>query len=177
MEFLFIWVLFAVACYYLARSKGRNAGGWAVAGLFFGVFALIVLAFLPKRQIFQHPYLSQPGTYGVPPFTGQAGYGVPHYGAPSAPSYVPPPVHPQHVPPPVHPQQQATHSRPQHVPPPVHPQHQSRTPTTSAPIRQNEQQPAVGSVSVELARLGALHRSGQLSDSDFEAAKRRLLGS
>jgi len=177
MEFFILWALFAVACYYLARSKGRNAGGWAVAGLFFGIFALIVLAFLPKRQVFQHPYMSQPGTYGVPPFTGQAGYGLPQSGSSTPPSYVPPPVHPQHVPPPAHPQQQATHSRPQHVPPPVHPQQRSQPTVPPTSTQRNEQSQAVGSVSVELARLGALHRSGQLSDSDFEAAKRRLLGS
>jgi hypothetical protein len=34
----------------------------------------------------------------------------------------------------------------------------------------------VGSLSVELARLSSLHREGQLTDSEFEAAKRQLLG-
>lgn len=39
-------------------------------------------------------------------------------------------------------------------------------PSASAPV---------GSLSVELARLSSLHREGQLTDSEFEAAKRKLL--
>lgn len=34
----------------------------------------------------------------------------------------------------------------------------------------------VGSLSVELARLSSLHREGELAGSEFEAAKRQLLG-
>lgn len=60
------------------------------------------------------------------------------------------------------------------VPPPIHPQHRASAPASGA--SGNEQQTSVGNVSVELARLGALHRAGQMSDADFEAAKRRLLG-
>jgi hypothetical protein len=174
VEFLIIWVAFAIGCYFVAKSKGRNAGGWAVAGFFFSFIALIILALLPKRQVFQHPYHSQPSMQNYPPQYGQqVGYGtpqqfgipqtypqqqsLPQYGGPAAPQYVPPPVHPQHV------------------PPPIHPQHQSQ-PTASTPVSGHEQQQVIGSVSVELARLGALHRSGQMSDSDFDAAKRRLLG-
>lgn len=36
--------------------------------------------------------------------------------------------------------------------------------------------PSTGSVSVELARLAAMHREGQLTDAEFESVKRRLLG-
>ena len=43
MEFL-IWLLFGVACYVLAKEKGKNPILWAVLGALFGIFALIVLA-------------------------------------------------------------------------------------------------------------------------------------
>jgi hypothetical protein len=43
----------------------------------------------------------------------------------------------------------------------------NQVPSASAPV---------GSLSVELARLSSLHREGQLTDSEFEAAKRQLLG-
>jgi len=46
--------------------------------------------------------------------------------------------------------------------------------------RRSEGEPSaaapVGSLSVELARLSSLHREGQLTDTEFEAAKRQLLG-
>jgi len=35
MEFLVIWAAFAVGCCFVAKSKNRNAGAWAVAGLFY----------------------------------------------------------------------------------------------------------------------------------------------
>jgi len=171
MEFLVIWAVFAVACYYVAKSKGRNAAAWAFAGLVFGVFALIVLAFMPKRQVFQHPYSMQPGPYGQIPNYGQSpqygqqpGYGMqPQYGTQQGyqqPTFAP----------------QGANPAPQYVPPPIHPQHQSSSAPPVAPAQGSEHQRVVGSVSVELARLGALHRSGQMSDADFDAAKRRLLG-
>jgi len=164
VEFLVIWAAFAVGCYFVAKSKNRNAGAWAVAGLLFEVFALLVVALMPKKQVFQNPFYAQPGVYGAQGQYGQQpGYGVPQqYGV--QPSY------PQHqVPPPV-----GVTPAPYVVPPPVHPQYQS--PQPASPSIGSEQQKVVGSVSIELARLGALHRSGQLSDADFEAAKRRLLG-
>lgn len=163
MEFLVIWAAFAVGCYFVAKSKNRNAGAWAVAGLFFGVFALLVVALMPKKQVFQHPYYAQPGMYGAQlPYVQQPTYGVPQQygGQPSYPQYQTPPAGAA----------PATHV----VPPPIHPQHQA--PRAATPSVGPEQQKVVGSVSIELARLGALHRSGQMSDVDFEAAKRRLLG-
>lgn len=164
MEFLVIWAAFAVGCYYVAKSKNRNAGAWAVAGLIFGIFALLVVALMPKRQVFQHPYHVQTTAYGLPPQYGhQTGYGVPQQPGfqQSYPQY-------QSAP------RVGAVSTPHVVPPPIHPQH--RTPQVTPPSTGQEQQMVVGSVSVELARLGALHRSGQMSDTDFEAAKRRLLG-
>jgi hypothetical protein len=46
----------------------------------------------------------------------------------------------------------------------------ARTQPNPSPI------PQVGSLSVELARLASLHREGRLTDQEFEAAKRQLLG-
>jgi len=82
MEFLIVWLFCAVACYFLAESKGRKAGAWAFAGLLFGVFALVLCAVMPKkqtssspRQVFQSPTNGTP-QYGAPP-------PPPQYGAPS----------------------------------------------------------------------------------------------
>lgn len=162
MEYVVIWVGCAVACYFVAKSKGRNAGGWAVAGFFFSLIALLIVALLPKRQVFQHPYHAQLGAYGNPlQYSPQPGFGSP---TPYAPQSYPQQSLPQTGAPPA----------PYVVPPPIHPQHRASAPASGA--SGNEQQTSVGNVSVELARLGALHRAGQMSDADFEAAKRRLLG-
>ncbi len=82
MEILIFWLVCAVACYFLAQSKGRNAGAWAVAGVLFGVFALVLCAVMPKkqsltspRQAVQSPPFGNP-QYGAPP-------PPPQYGAPS----------------------------------------------------------------------------------------------
>lgn len=164
MEFVIVWIGCAVACYFVAKSKGRNAGGWAVAGFFFSLIALLIVALLPKRHVFQNPQYAQPVAYGTYPQYGQQlGYGGPpqHVVQQSYPHYqAPPPI--------------GAAPAPHVVPPPIHPQHRSPQPAASSVGP--EQQQVVGSVSVELARLGAMHRSGQMSDSDFEAAKRRLLG-
>ena len=47
---LLIWLLFGVACYALAQEKGKNPLLWGVLGALFGIFALIVLAFLPNEK-------------------------------------------------------------------------------------------------------------------------------
>lgn len=46
MEFLIIWLIFAVACAIIANNKGRSGIGWFFLGLVFGIFALIVVAVL-----------------------------------------------------------------------------------------------------------------------------------
>jgi predicted lipid-binding transport protein (Tim44 family) len=157
VEFVVIWVGCAVACYFVAKSKGRNAGGWAVAGFFFSLIALLIVALLPRRQVFQHPYHSQPGTYGIPQhYNQQPGYGTQQpYPQQPLPTTAPAPA-------------------PYVVPPPIHPQH--RTSAASPGPSGSDHRAPVGNVRVELARLGALHRAGQMSDADFEAARRRLLG-
>ena len=48
MFVLLIWIGCAVGCNQIAKAKGRNATGWAVAGLVFGVFALALVALLPR---------------------------------------------------------------------------------------------------------------------------------
>lgn len=47
MEILLIWIGLAVATAAIADAKGRSAFGWLVAGVLFGVFALIVVAVIP----------------------------------------------------------------------------------------------------------------------------------
>ena len=37
-------------CYKVAKEKGRDAATWAVLGFLFGIFALMVLVFLPKSD-------------------------------------------------------------------------------------------------------------------------------
>jgi len=48
--FLLLWFGCAVACWAIANSKARLAGGWFLLGLLFGFFALIVVAVLPSRE-------------------------------------------------------------------------------------------------------------------------------
>lgn len=50
MELVFIWLAFAVVCAIVASNKGRSAFGWLILGAIFGVFALIVLAFLSNLK-------------------------------------------------------------------------------------------------------------------------------
>ena len=82
MEFLIVWLMCAVACYFIAEKKGRKAGAWAAAGLLFGIFALVICAVMPKKQtlgsphqVFQSPANGTP-RYGAPP-------PPPQHGAPS----------------------------------------------------------------------------------------------
>ena len=42
-ELLVIQIVFAVLCYFVARTRGRNAAGWAVLGFLFSFIPLIVL--------------------------------------------------------------------------------------------------------------------------------------
>lgn len=43
---LIVWVACAIACGVIASNKGRNVAGWVVLGILFGIFAVLVLAFL-----------------------------------------------------------------------------------------------------------------------------------
>ena len=50
MELMFLWLFFGIATAIVASNKGRSVGGWAVLGLLFGVFALIIVALVPKVE-------------------------------------------------------------------------------------------------------------------------------
>lgn len=43
---ILIWLACCGACYKIALDKNRNAGGWLLLGIVFGIFALIVVALL-----------------------------------------------------------------------------------------------------------------------------------
>ncbi len=45
-----VLVVSAILCGFLAPLKNRPAAVWAFLGLVFGIFALLALAFLPKRD-------------------------------------------------------------------------------------------------------------------------------
>ena len=47
MEFIIIWLFFAIGCAVVASNKGRSGAGWFFAGAIFGVFAF-VLALIVK---------------------------------------------------------------------------------------------------------------------------------
>jgi hypothetical protein len=47
---LLITLAIAFSCSLLAGRKGRNRVLWSVAGFFFSVFALVIIAVLPRRR-------------------------------------------------------------------------------------------------------------------------------
>lgn len=47
---LLIGVVFGIACWALARRKGRDTVGWLLTGLCFGPIALLVIALLPAVE-------------------------------------------------------------------------------------------------------------------------------
>ena len=44
-----IMLVFAVGTGWIADRKGRSFVGWAVAGLFFGLLAVLLAAAMPKK--------------------------------------------------------------------------------------------------------------------------------
>lgn len=46
---IFFGIVWSIVCSIVAGNKQRSVGGWATAGFFFGIFALLVLAFMPRR--------------------------------------------------------------------------------------------------------------------------------
>ncbi len=44
------WALAAFICAYVAKEKNRNVTLWAILGGAFGLFTLVVLAFLPTLK-------------------------------------------------------------------------------------------------------------------------------
>jgi len=43
-----IWALLVWGCVSIAKGKGRSAVAWALLGVFFGIFALVLVAMLPR---------------------------------------------------------------------------------------------------------------------------------
>lgn len=50
MEYIIFGLIFGLISMIVAEGKGRSRGGWFAAGFFFGIFGLLVLAFLPKVE-------------------------------------------------------------------------------------------------------------------------------
>ncbi len=48
MELLIIWTVIAILCAIIANAKSRSGIAWFVAGVIFGVLALIVLVCMPR---------------------------------------------------------------------------------------------------------------------------------
>lgn len=46
---LVLSIVCAVACYFIARSKGRGVVLWPVLGFIFGIIPLIIVAVLPRK--------------------------------------------------------------------------------------------------------------------------------
>lgn len=49
MFLLMIWLLMAIGCAVIANAKNRSGVGWFLIGTIFGIFALIVIACLPRE--------------------------------------------------------------------------------------------------------------------------------
>jgi hypothetical protein len=48
---ILIWCLFfGFICSYIAKEKGRDAGGWFFGGFLLGIFGVIVLACIPSKK-------------------------------------------------------------------------------------------------------------------------------
>mgnify|MGYP000184445206 CR=1 FL=1 len=43
MDFIVIWLAFAIVTAIIASNKGRSGLGWLILGAIFGIFALIVI--------------------------------------------------------------------------------------------------------------------------------------
>ena len=50
MEWLLLWVGFAVVTAIAASSRGRSGGAWFFLGLLFGVFGLIAVLVMPRVE-------------------------------------------------------------------------------------------------------------------------------
>ena len=52
---VYIWalvsaVVFAVACYFVAKAKGRSVIMWPILGFFFSWIPLLIVAVMPRKQ-------------------------------------------------------------------------------------------------------------------------------
>jgi len=60
MGVIIVWAFFAICCAIYAPTKGRSGVGWFLLGCIFGVFALILLAVLPRVNIVSGINISEP---------------------------------------------------------------------------------------------------------------------
>jgi len=88
---LLIWAASIYGCRKLAEQKGRNVTNWTVAGVFFGLIALVVVAVMPSQNggssSMAAPNLPRPNfSDGQPPSApptdapGQGGFNPPKFG-------------------------------------------------------------------------------------------------
>jgi uncharacterized membrane protein YeiH len=49
-------VIFAILCALVAGSKNRDRVGWAILGCLLGIFALLILVCLPKKELTKPPH-------------------------------------------------------------------------------------------------------------------------
>ena len=61
--YILVGIVFAVVAAVIARTKGRNAVGWFIAGLFIGPFALVGAILPPKPN--EGQFLRCPACYEV----------------------------------------------------------------------------------------------------------------
>ena len=50
MGYLIVAILMAIWAGYLAKNRNRNPFGWAVAGLLFGIFAVLIVFLSSKVE-------------------------------------------------------------------------------------------------------------------------------
>jgi hypothetical protein len=60
-------LVLAWGCSHFAKKRGRNPTNWFIAGLFFGIFALIVLFLMPIRK--PEAQVSPEAQLALPPLT------------------------------------------------------------------------------------------------------------
>ena len=47
---LLVWCLCGFGCYKIAEVKGYEPMAWALLGVLFGIFALLVIALIPNKE-------------------------------------------------------------------------------------------------------------------------------
>lgn len=50
MYLIFVWLIFAYVAYKIAEEKGLNTALWAVLGVIFGIFTVLVLVCIPSKK-------------------------------------------------------------------------------------------------------------------------------
>ena len=48
--FIFIWILLGLWAASIAKNRNRSQVGWAIAGMIFGLFAILLVALLPSIE-------------------------------------------------------------------------------------------------------------------------------